>query len=158
MPLSLPVSSSHHTVSVSLPLFSTWHTQKHLHKRKSDCVNFRPPSSLPLRPPPFLSRRFRCSFFPGSFMQNPVLPCRPLPPSHLVTAQTQLTGGGRAAMTRSRAGQQIPLNPPASRPECVSLTLSFGVCVSIIIVLGLHLYICICVRHAEHCLCSDFSS
>lgn len=41
----------------------------------------------------------------------------PLPSLHPVPAQTQLTGGGGAAMTQSRAVQQIPLNPSARRPR-----------------------------------------
>lgn len=66
-------------------------------------------------------------FFSGSFMQKP---CSSVdPPTHPVTAQTQLTGGGRAAMTQSRAVQQIPLNPPASRPRvCVFKTQFWRVC------------------------------
>ncbi|CAB1457323.1 unnamed protein product [Pleuronectes platessa] len=43
------------------------------------------------------------------------------PTLHTVTAQTQLTGGGGAAMTQSRAVQQIPLNLPGSRPRVQGL-------------------------------------
>lgn len=158
MPLSLPVSSSHHTVSVSLSLFHLAHTKNTCTKEKVIVSAFtRAPSFLPLWPPPFLSRRFRCFFFLVLLCRTPCFPVDPcpLPSSHCTnTADRRWTRCHDTVACR-------PTNPPQSARQqawvCVFDTQFWSVCEHQFIVLGLHLYICGCVRHAEHGLCSDFS-
>lgn len=118
MLLSLPVSFTLHIASPPSLSFTSMHAQKHLPKRKSDCFNFHPAPPPPK--PSSLSRRFTCSFFPLLAFYAETVPLSsspPLPSLYPVPAQTQLTGGGGAAMTQSRAVQQIPLNPSARRPR-----------------------------------------
>lgn len=122
MLLSLPVSFTLHIACPPSLSFTSMHAQKHLPKRKSDCFNFHPAPPPPK--PSSLSRRFTCSFFPLLAFYVETVPLYrssssspPLSSLHPVLAQTQLTGGGGAAMTQSRAVQQIPLNPSARRPR-----------------------------------------
>lgn len=123
MPLSLSVSSTLYTASLFSLSFTLVHTQKHLHKRKSNCFNFHPCPLFFPSPALFLVEKIYMLFFPGSFMQtlsSSADPPPPLPPSHCTnTADRRWTRCHDTVACR-------PTNPSVRQPagpKCVSLAL-----------------------------------
>lgn len=120
MLLSLPVSFTLHIACPPPPLFYKHARTKTPAQKKKWLFQLSP--CLTTTKALFLVEKIYMLFFPLLAFYVETVPLYrssspPLPSLHPVPAQTQLTGGGGAAMTQSRAVQQIPLNPSARRPR-----------------------------------------
>lgn len=131
--------------------FTLVHTQKHLHKRKSDCFNFHPcPPPLVSLSSPVPCRDDLHALFVWLFYADTVLSSRtPTPASSPPTKSLHKHSWQEANSLpwHSRVLSNKSLNPPASRPlVCVFKTQLWSVCEHKYILWLLHLYACRCVK------------